>query len=47
LVEIAQKLRLSFDSFPELAAGIARNMGELFAALRAAAINCKGCDDLI
>jgi len=47
MAEIAQKLRQSFDTFPSIAAGIGRNMGELIAALRDAAINCKGCDDLI
>jgi ABC-type multidrug transport system fused ATPase/permease subunit len=44
--EITQKLRQSFDSFPGIAAGIGRNMGELIAALRDVAIHCKGCDDL-
>ena len=47
MAEIAQKLRQSFDSFPNIAAGIGRNMSELIAALRDAAINCKGCDDLV
>ena len=46
MAELKQKLRQSFDSFPSLAAGVTRNMGELIAALRDAAVNCKGCDDL-
>jgi hypothetical protein len=45
--EITQKLRQTFDQFPNIAAGIGRNMSELITALRAAAVNCKGCDDLI
>ena len=46
MAEIKQKLRQSFDTFPGIAAGIARNMGELIAAFRNAAIKCKACDDL-
>jgi Putative peptidoglycan binding domain len=45
--DLTRKIGLPFKDFPEIAKGISKNMGELFEALRAAAIHCKGCGDLL